>query len=182
MQLKIRKPLGSLGLLAFASVLLISLAQPMNAREPSGERGKLIGTWFTTVTLRDCGSNQELGVFPSLFPSLGTFASGGTLTDTTTGFSPALRSPGHGTWEQTGRNKYSSISLAFLFSPAGEWTGTQRITQDIEIKNNRFTSTAAVRFFDTAGNLTRKGCATATASRVEPVEEDDDPLTPSQDQ
>jgi hypothetical protein len=178
MQLKIRKPLGSLGLLAFASVLLISLAQPMNAREPSGERGKLIGTWFTTVTLRDCGSNQELRVFFSL----GTFASGGTLTDTTTGFSPALRSPGHGTWEQTGRNKYSSISLAFLFSPAGVWTETQRITQDIEIKNNRFTSTAAVRFFDTAGNLTRKGCAIAVASRVEPVEGDDDPLTPSQDQ
>src|SRR3954447_6362821 len=178
MKLKIRKPLGNLGLLAFASVLSLSWVQPMNAREPGGERGKLIGTWFTNVTLRDCGSNQELG----FFPSLGTFASGGTLTDTTAGFSPALRSPGHGTWEQTGRNKYNSISLAFLFSPAGVWTGTQRITQDIEIKNNRFTSTAAVRFFDTAGNLTRKGCATAIASRVEPVEGDDDPLTPSQDQ
>jgi hypothetical protein len=178
MKLKIRKPLDSLGLLAFAGLLLLSSAQPMNAGEPNGERGKLIGTWFTNVTLRDCGSNQEIG----FFPSLGTFASGGTLSDTTTGFSPALRSPGHGTWEQTGRNKYSSVSLAFLFSPAGVWTGTQRITQDIEIKNNRFTSTAAVRFFDTAGNLTRKGCATSVASRVEPVEGDDDPLMPSQDQ
>src|SRR3954464_13859011 len=181
MKLKIRRPLGSFGLLAFASVLSLSWVQPMNAGEPSGERGKLIGTWFTNVTLRDCGSNQELGK-PPVFPSLGTFASGGTLTDTTTSVSPALRSPGHGTWEQTGRNKYSSISLAFLFSPAGVWTGTQRITQDIEIKNNRFTSTAAVRFFDTAGNLTRKGCATAAASRVEPVEGDDDPLMPSQNQ
>jgi hypothetical protein len=178
MKLKLGTPLGHWGLLAFAGVLLLPAAQPMSAGEPGGERGKLIGTWFTNVTLRDCVSNQEVGSFPSL----GTFASGGTLSDTTTGFSPALRSPGHGTWEQTGRNKYTSISLAFLFSPGGIWTGTQRITQDIEIKNNRFTSTAAVRFFDPAGNLTRKGCATAVASRVEPVEGDDDPLIPSQDQ
>ena len=106
MKLKLGHPLGTLGLLAFAGVLLVSAAQPMSAGEPGGERGKLIGTWFTNVTVRDCVSNQEVGSFPSL----GTFASGGTLSDTTTGFSPALRSPGHGTWEQTGRNKYTSIT------------------------------------------------------------------------
>ena len=181
MKVKIEKTFGSLSLLSalvFGGVLLLWLAQPVSAGESKGERGKLVGTWFTNVTARDCGTEQEI----RSFPALGNFASGGTLSDTTTAISPALRSPGHGTWEQVGRNKYNSISLAFLFSPAGVWTGTQRITQDIEIRKNRFISTASIRYFDTAGNVTMKGCATAAGTRVEPVEGEDDPLIPSQDQ
>ncbi len=181
MKLKIWKLLGSLGLLstlAFAGVISLAVVQGAGAAEPRWDRGKLVGTWFTHVTSRDCGTGEEL----RSFPAFGTFSSGGTLTDTTTAISPALRSPGHGTWEQTGRNKYSSISLAFLFSPAGLWTGTQRVTQAIEIKENRFSSTASVQFFDAAGNPTTKGCAIAVGSRVEPVAGEDDPLEPRQDQ
>jgi hypothetical protein len=181
MKLKIWNPLGSLGrrsTLAFAGMISLTVAQGLGAAESRADRGKLVGTWFTHVTLRDCGTGQDL----RSFPSFGTFSSGGTLTDTTTAISPALRSPGHGAWEQTGHNTYSSISLAFLFSPAGLWTGTQRTTQVIEIKENRFRSTASVQFFDTAGNQTMKGCAIAVGSRVEPVEGEDDPLEPRQDQ
>ncbi|MGI8746160.1 MAG: hypothetical protein ACR2NN_26985 [Bryobacteraceae bacterium] len=59
--------------------------------------------------------------------------------------------------------------MAFLFNPAGLWTGTQKTTQTIEIEENRFTSTASNQMFDTNRNLIATGCATAVATRVEPA-------------
>jgi hypothetical protein len=98
-----------------------------------------------------------------------TFAPGGTLTGTTTAFSPALRSPDHGIWEQTGRRSFNAVTEAFLFNPAGAWATTQRITQTIKIGNDpdEFNSIAKIEFFDTNGVLTITGCATAIAHRFE---------------
>jgi hypothetical protein len=58
--------------------------------------------------------------------------------------------------------------MAFLFNAAGALTGTQKITQAIQIKNGKYNSTATVQFFDIAGNLTMNGCAVASATRIEP--------------
>jgi len=126
---------------------------------------KLEGTWRVQVTLRNCQTGAELRTFPALL----TFAQGGTLTGTTTVFPPALRGPDHGVWEHNGRRRYRAVTEAFIFNPAGAWTSTQRITQDIELSSNPdgFTSTASVEFFDTAGNPTSTGCATAVATRME---------------
>jgi hypothetical protein len=132
---------------------------------PGPQARKLEGTWRVQVTIRDCQSGAELRTFPALL----TFAQGGTLTETTTGFPPAQRTPGHGFWQHTGGHGYGAVSEAFLFSPAGIWTGRQRLTQAIEIGDNpnELTSTATNEIFDTNGNLILAGCATAVASRLE---------------
>jgi hypothetical protein len=133
-------------------------------KSESGAR-KLQGTWRVQVTLRNCQSGQVLRTFPAML----TFAQGGTLTGTTTAFSPAVRSPDHGVWRHTGWHTYSASSEAFLFSPAGVWTSTQRITQAIEIAGgaDEFTSNATVEFLDTNGTVTSTGCATAVGHRYE---------------
>jgi hypothetical protein len=80
-----------------------------------------------------------------------------------------MRSPGHGFWNHTSGGSFHAVSEAFLFNPAGVWTGTQRITQAIEIGNDsdQLDSTASVEILDVLGNVTATGCATAIASRME---------------
>ena len=151
--------------------LLVALAagifaMPARATQASeSQAGKLEGTWRVQVTIRDCQSGAALRTFPAML----TFAQGGTLTETTTGFPPALRSPGHGVWEKIGGHNYRAVSEAFLFNPANSWTGTQRLSQIIEIGSepDGFKSTATNEIFDINGNLIVTGCATAVGDYLE---------------
>jgi glucosamine 6-phosphate synthetase-like amidotransferase/phosphosugar isomerase protein len=167
MKLRIKSLVAGLTLLsalALVGVILPPSALVAQAQQESEAR-KLQGTWRVQVTLRNCQSGQVLRTFPAML----TFAQGGTLTGTTTAFSPAVRSPDHGVWRHTGWHTYSAATEAFLFSPAGVWTTTQRLTQAIEIGGDadEFTSNATVEFLDTSGNVTSTGCATAVGHRFE---------------
>lgn len=143
--------------------------------ESKSNAGKLEGTWRVQVTLRDCQTGAALR---PASPALLTFAEGGTLTETTTLFPPAVRGPGHGIWRRTGRGAYAAVSEAFLFNPgappANAWIGTQRITQTIQIGEDpdELTSTASTEFFGPGGGPIpgfppAPGCATAAAHRME---------------
>ncbi len=146
--------------------LAATIQQDTQSQEKSESKGKkLEGTWRVQVTIRDCTSGAALRTFPAFL----TFAQGGTLTETTTGFPPALRTPGHGIWEHLGGRSFRAVSEAFLFSPAGGWIGRQRLTQIIEIGNHgeELNSNATNEIFDVNGNLTVTGCATATGSYFE---------------
>ena len=127
--------------------------------------GKLEGTWRVHVTQRNCQTGAQLRTFPALL----TFAQGGTLTGSTTAVTSALRGSDHGIWNHNGGRSYGAVDEAFLFSPAGAWVSTQRLTQAIQLDRdaNAFTSDATVEFFDTLGNTTSTGCATAIATRME---------------
>ena len=59
--------------------------------------------------------------------------------------------------------------MAFLFSPAGVWTATQRLTNTFEIgiDPDELTGTTAANFFDTTGTLFRTACATVLGRRLE---------------
>jgi hypothetical protein len=105
----------------------------------------------------------------SNFQSLVTFAQGGTLTSVTTGGTPALRTTGLGTWEKAGGHEFAAVTMVFLFSPAGVWSATQRITNTFEIGTNRdeLMGTTEVNFFDTNGNVTSTLCATVLGRRLE---------------
>jgi len=103
------------------------------------------------------------------FPGIFAFAKGGTLTFTTSGQLPSLSTPGLGVWHHMDGHTYSAVSEVFVFSPAGAWTQTHRLTRVIEIGNdaNEFTDTIALEIFNTNGNLIATGCGTTVASRME---------------
>jgi len=152
------------GRLAPLSGLVLAAAislTPAQASDESGS-GKIAGTWFTQVSIRDC----KTGAVLRTFPALNIFAAGGTLIDTTTFVSPALRSPGMGTWAQAGRQTFNATSLAFLFSPAFAWTGTQKLTDTIELKGDVLEFTSTNQIFDTNGTVIATGCATAVGHRM----------------
>jgi hypothetical protein len=137
---------------------------PTARADNAGSDNGLEGTWRVQVTvLRDCQTDEALRTFPALF----TFAKGGTLSATTAGQPPATNTTSLGVWRRTGGHTYSAVSEAFVFSPAGVWTQTQRLTRAIEIGNDadEFTDTIALEILDTNGNLIVAGCGTSVASR-----------------
>ena len=139
--------------LALAIALVLAPRTIANAQSQQAASGRgLEGTWRVEVTLRDCNTGAPLG---SPFRSLLSFARGGTMTETTARFSPALRGPGHGIWQQIQRSTFSSTLEAFLYNPAGVWIEWQRLTQTIEIGDdpNTWTANAHNEIFDTNDNL-----------------------------
>ena len=151
--------LTALSGLVLAATLSLTLAQ---ASDDNSESGKLVGTWFTQTSIRDC----KTGAVLRTFSALNTFSSGGTMTDTTAAVSPALRTPGLGTWEKARGQNYDATSIAFLFNPAGVWTGTQRLTHSIRFNRDAIEFTSTNEIFDTNGTVTTTGCATAIGHRL----------------
>jgi hypothetical protein len=127
----------------------------------------MVGTWDIHMTLRNCQTGAALGTFPSL----ATFAECGTVIEVTTSLSPARRGTGQGVWRHVGGNTYRATIDAFLFDAEGIWAGTQRLTQIIEVCDDRdeFKSNATNEVFDTDGRLTETVCATAVGRRLERV-------------
>ena len=148
---------------ALAGVLILSLGPGAAAQSGTrtSEASRLEGTWTVQVQQVDCTTGNPLG---NPFPSLLTFARGGTATETTANpmFFPAERGPGHGVWSRIDKHNYRAASVAFI-TLNGSLVKTQKITQAIQIvdSGDSFTSAASVEFFDPAGNLLGSGCATA---------------------
>jgi hypothetical protein len=140
----------------------VVLLTPAWGDEGNSKSGDLEGTWFTQVTIRDCQTNAVVRVFAAL----NTFHRGETMTDTTTGVSPSLRSPGLGKWEKTGSHTFGATSLAFLFNPTGVPLGTQQLTHRIEMHGNEISFASSVVIFDTSGNMVSTGCASAVGRRI----------------
>lgn len=149
------------GIVLGAAILIAPLP---GANESRSASGKLEGSWFTQVAIVNC---RQTSIVLRTFPALNTFAENGTLIDTTSGFSPALRSPGHGTWEPTpGRRSYNAKSWAFLFDAQGAWRGTQKLTHTIVVNGDQSEFVSTNEFFDTQGNSIATGCATAIGQRL----------------
>jgi hypothetical protein len=64
---------------------------------------------------------------------------------------------------------YSAVSEFFIFSSAGAWTSTHRLTRVIEVSSDAksYTDIIALEIFDTNNDQIGTGCATAVASRME---------------
>jgi hypothetical protein len=155
--------------LALAGAAFLTPARDVGAsttQGPESEARKLEGTWRVEVTPRNCQTGAPLG---SSFTSLLSFARGGVLIETTSRFSPAMRGPAHGVWQHTGGHTFSATAYAFLYNSSGAWTGTQKITQTIEIGGDpdEFNANATSEIFDTNGNLIQSGCSTAVGHRLE---------------
>jgi hypothetical protein len=143
--------------------LLASGAPAKSQSEDGGSHNRLQGAWRLQLTIRDC----HTGALLRTFPALATFAKGGTLTMTTAGQPPSLSTPPLGVWRHTGDHTYSAVSEAFVFSPAGDWIQTHRLTRAIQIGDDtdEFTDTVALQIFDRNDNLIGMGCGTTFATR-----------------
>ena len=151
-------PLVLAGLLVLGSGLTAT-AQSVD----DGSHNGLEGTWRVQLTVQVC-QGPVLKTFPALF----AFAKGGTLTYATTGQLPSATTTGLGVWKHTNGHSYSAVSEVFIFSPAGAWTQTHRLTRAIDVSNDgdHFTDTVALQIFDTNGNQIVTGCGTSVGSRM----------------
>jgi hypothetical protein len=157
---------GQIAGVALASVLF--LGSGVTTRAQSGDDNTdngLEGAWRLQVTVRDCHTRQALRTFPAVF----TFSKGGTATVITTGQLPSLATPGLGVWRQTGDHNYSAVTDVFVFSPAGTWIQTHRLTRAIQVSDDgdSFNDQVALQILDAADNPIATGCATSVARRLE---------------
>jgi hypothetical protein len=157
--------------LAMASVVFLTPTLDVKAQkqgeqvQSESQARKLEGTWRVQVTLRVCQTGAEIRTFPAL----ATFATGGTINASTAASSPARVTPDYGTWRHTGGHTFAALSEAFLFNPAGDWIGTQRVARAIEIGEDpdNLNVSVSTEIFDINGNLLATGCATAVGHRLE---------------
>jgi hypothetical protein len=125
----------------------------------------LVGTWLVQVTVRNCATGVPLASFPSLL----TYAEGGTLISSTSSVRPALSYPGQGVWEYVGGQQYTGSYMFFRFNPDGTFAGTQKIVQEIDYDRHadQLSITATFEVFDVGGNVIGTGCVTATGTRFQ---------------
>ncbi len=125
------------------------------------------GVFQTTVTQRNCQTGSPTGTFVGLL----TFNEGGTLAETSTVLSPALRTPGHGVWSFDPNSQQYSLAFTFYrFNPDGTFAGRTvgRQTLTLAPGGNELTSSGTVQAFNAAGiQLGTGGCATSVATRFE---------------
>jgi len=158
---------GRTAVLVLAGMLFVGSAIAARAQSDgdNSQRG-LEGAWRLQITVRDCNTGQPLR---PAFPAVFTFAEGGTATVITTGQLPSLATPGLGVWRHTQGHDYSAVTDTFVFSAAGMWIQTHRLTRAIRvsIEGDSFTDQIALQILDTAGNQIATGCGTSVANRLE---------------
>jgi hypothetical protein len=131
---------------------------------------KLEGTWQVRIAPYNCTTGVPAPPAAE-FNSLVSFASGGTMTETTSNprFLPGQRSVGLGYWERNGRSSYEVVFQAYVQFTGGNYTqGNQRVVQDIDmVDDDHWNSSAVVAFTDVAGNpVPPSGCMRATGVRM----------------
>jgi len=154
-----KKYVATLGLLVVFSTIGMAVS---SAEGPNGG-GRIEGTWNTRVTLRDCQTGSEI----RSFDSLGTFMSGGTVLDSTSGVPQALKTPGQGIWEHLGGNTYRFQFKSFSFDPAGNSTGWTIIKHQASLNHraNGYISAGTAEVYAPNGILVFVGCSTTVATR-----------------
>jgi hypothetical protein len=164
--------LKALAVLTLAGAVVVLFGQFAAAQGPGA---KLVGTWEVQITQVDCTSGTPLG---PTFPSLLTFAKGGTMAEDTSNpaFGHGQRSAGQGTWRSASSSSYAAESISLIryttqpnaktHNPGFE-AGQQTITQDItyDAGSDQWSSTATVVFSDVNAKVYRQGCAAAKAQR-----------------
>jgi hypothetical protein len=141
-------------------------AEENNGTGPSAAAAATLeGTWRVEITLRNCDTGQALGI---PFAALATFARGGTLTTSDGGLSPAVRGTGHGVWWRLRGRTFAALTEAFMFN-GGVRSGTQRISQEIDLDHDGMTFEARVSsaVLGTAGQIVFAGCASSAGRRMD---------------
>ena len=127
--------------------------------------GRLEGTWDARVSIINC----QTGAVIRSFDSVGTFMSGGTMIDSTSGTSQALKTPGQGVWRHVWGSTYQFSFKSFSFDAAGNFTGWTIIRHEavLDVRGNEYSSAGTAEFYAANGNLIATGCSATTALRFE---------------
>jgi hypothetical protein len=149
--------------LVVACALLTMVAATATGQGTQG--GRLQGTWDTQVSIIDCQTGNVIRTFPSLL----VFMAGGTLTETTSGTAPALRTPGEGVWRHTTDNNYVFRFKHFNFNAQNVFTGWNIIQAEasLDVTGNAYTTSATIEVYDANGVLVATGCAMTAGTRFE---------------
>lgn len=156
----ILKSLGGIALLVCLSALFTSARV-----SGQGGGGRLEGAWNVRVSIRNCQTGAEI----KSFDSVTTFASGGTVVDSTSGTPQALRTPGQGVWSHVSGNTYSFSFKTFNFDLANNYVSWTRITHEAQMESNgdSYSSAGIAEVFAPNGTPLTTGCSTTTATRFE---------------
>jgi len=133
----------------------------------------LVGTWQFMMTVRfdqpDCTTAPEIPFGPNPFPGLVSFHEGGTMNEFASRASPAIRTTGFGSWEQTGRTRYKSRHTFMEFDANGALWRTMVINSNIHLANgaDHYDAIARLELTDISGNVLNF-CATIDAARFTP--------------
>jgi hypothetical protein len=149
--------------LLFACALIPMVATAIEPRE-GAQGGRLQGTWEMQITLTDCAGHPIRS-----FQSLVKFEAGGTMTDSTSGTPPALRTPGLGVWRHTTGHNYALRFKSFNFDAQNVFTGWTIITGEttVDATGNTRSGPATVEVYNTNGNLLVTLCAETVGTRFE---------------
>jgi hypothetical protein len=145
--------------------VLITLATLNTVMAQRDGGGRLEGTWDNQVSIIDCNTGNVI----TTFRSLTVFMQGGTLTESTSGTAPALRTPGEGVWRHTTANNYAFRFKHFRFNAQNVLTGWNIIQAEasLDAAGNAYTSAATVEVYDPNGVLLATACAETVGTRFE---------------
>lgn len=127
----------------------------------NGDGNSIVGTWVSAVTIRNCQTNDPF----ITVQALNTFNQGGTMAEAG---NSSTRGPGHGTWERTRANRYSSVFMFFRFNPDGTYAGFQKVRRHhtLSYGGATLTTNATFEVFNSDGIRIAAACATETANRL----------------
>jgi hypothetical protein len=157
-----RKIMGSAGL-ALGLCLAAGVA---TARAQGTGAGRLDGTWDIVLTLRNCTT----GGIGATFRELATFDRGGTMVSSTSAFSQATKTPGHGVWQHLAGQTYTYSFKFFRFDAAtGAFLGWTVIRQEavLDSSGDAYTAAGGASVYSKEGVEVASGCSTTEATRFQ---------------
>lgn len=135
------------------------------------DRISIVGAWKIEFTVRfdgpDCATTAPVPFGVNPFPSLNTFHEGGTMSETGSRSPPSLRSPGHGIWKRSGRNKFEALYTFQGFDANGFLASNMDIRSEIQLSpdGGTFTGVSKLARSDLSGNIAMF-CATVAGVRM----------------
>jgi hypothetical protein len=129
-------------LLAFAAAQTIASAQ---------ETPGIEGVWFGVITPVDCQTRMPTGASP--FHALYMYGHDGSLTNESANQTPtAPRSSAVGHWQHTQAQNYTGTFRFFNYNPDGSFMLLRKVTLNIALGGDQYTSFNQVQDFDWYNN------------------------------
>jgi hypothetical protein len=153
------------GIIAIISAV-VTFRSTSTAQEPPVDPGSVgpEGTWNFAVRTADCTTGIPTGTPPA--PQLVSYAGGGVYIVEEVNVPPSRRYAGLGVWRHLHGRTYSYALKIAVFNADGTPSGTILVVGEVEHNlDDTLTSSAAGRFYNTAGDLVFSRCTSGIGTR-----------------